>query len=220
MNFPTNPIEQRLLEVLRGHDVGDVCDRLWGDASDWRPSVRGYLVSSAGAVRRDDPAAPILRGSIDRDGYRCVCLKGRTLRVHRLVCEAFHGPAPDGRECAHLDGNQLNNRADNLAWVTHKENVAHMIAHGTINRDTSAATAASSKRDRSGCNNPNARFGPDDVAEIKRLASIGCSMREIGRAFDTNPGTISKIVRRPASHRTRILGLGHSVSVRIARRDK
>jgi hypothetical protein len=34
MNFPTNPIEQRLLEVLRGHDVGDVCDRLWGDASD------------------------------------------------------------------------------------------------------------------------------------------------------------------------------------------
>jgi hypothetical protein len=30
MNFPTNPIEQRLLEVLRGHDTGDFCDRLWG----------------------------------------------------------------------------------------------------------------------------------------------------------------------------------------------
>jgi hypothetical protein len=39
MNFPTNPIEQRLLEVLRGHDVGDVCDRLWGDASDEAPAT-------------------------------------------------------------------------------------------------------------------------------------------------------------------------------------
>lgn len=48
----------------------------------------------------------------------------KTLRVARLICEAFNGPAPEGRPvCMHLDENSRNNRPENLAWGTQKENL-------------------------------------------------------------------------------------------------
>jgi hypothetical protein len=49
--------------------------------------------------------------------------RGKTYRIARLVCEAFHGPAPEGAVCMHLDENAANNKAENLAWGTQKENM-------------------------------------------------------------------------------------------------
>lgn len=46
------------------------------------------------------------------------------LKIHRLVCEAFHGSAPFSRAVViHLDENALNNRPENLRWGTQKENL-------------------------------------------------------------------------------------------------
>lgn len=46
------------------------------------------------------------------------------LKVHRLVCEAFHGAAPeDGMVVIHLDEDATNNRPENLKWGTQKENL-------------------------------------------------------------------------------------------------
>jgi hypothetical protein len=45
------------------------------------------------------------------------------LKVHRLVCEAFHGPCPAGMETLHRDEDALNNRPENLCWGTRKENL-------------------------------------------------------------------------------------------------
>ena len=46
--------------------------------------------------------------------------------VHRLVCEAFHGVPLKRRRVVHIDGDQTNNAAFNLAWGarvrTHKRN--------------------------------------------------------------------------------------------------
>jgi hypothetical protein len=44
--------------------------------------------------------------------------------VHRIVATAFHGPGPTpGHVVDHIDTNRLNNRADNLRWVTRLENI-------------------------------------------------------------------------------------------------
>ncbi len=50
--------------------------------------------------------------------------KSSRTRVHVLICTIFHGPRPgSGYEVNHIDGDRSNNRADNLEWVTHAENM-------------------------------------------------------------------------------------------------
>jgi len=44
--------------------------------------------------------------------------------VHRIVATAFHGPEPSSEYVVdHIDTNRLNNRPDNLRWVTRLENI-------------------------------------------------------------------------------------------------
>jgi len=59
-----------------------------------------------------------------RHEYFGVLHRGKNYKVHRLVCEAFHGLAPDEKMVViHKDENALNNRPSNLRWGTQKENL-------------------------------------------------------------------------------------------------
>lgn len=79
-----------------------------------------YEISNLGRLRKGQRR--LLNGSISRDGYIQVNIKGKLTTIHRLVAEAFV-PNPDGKELVdYIDGNRSNNRADNLRWVTPKEN--------------------------------------------------------------------------------------------------
>ena len=51
--------------------------------------------------------------------------------LHRLICEAYYGPCPEGMECRHLDGDRSNNMASNLCWGTKSENAADKEKHRT-----------------------------------------------------------------------------------------
>lgn len=60
-----------------------------------------------------------------RHSYRGMYAKFHgNIKVHRAVCEAFHGPPPfDGAVVIHIDENAHNNRPENLKWGTQKENL-------------------------------------------------------------------------------------------------
>jgi hypothetical protein len=59
-----------------------------------------------------------------QDGRFTVQVKGITHKVHRLIAEAFHGPAPsDNAVAIHIDENAANNRASNIKWGTQRENL-------------------------------------------------------------------------------------------------
>ena len=91
--------------------------------------VYGYphlIVSNTGKVRSllyDRELKPF----ISNRGYLRVNLsKDKTVKsvhLHRLVAEAFV-PNPNGYDTVdHIDGNKLNNNADNLQWLSRGENI-------------------------------------------------------------------------------------------------
>ena len=68
------------------------------------------------------------------DRYLVVDLFDDTVRqriaVHRMVAIAFI-ENPENKEFVnHIDGNKINNRVDNLEWVTASENSIHAVATG------------------------------------------------------------------------------------------
>ena len=76
-------------------------------------------------------------------GYLEVSINGRRRDVHRLVAECFvPRPAGEVLEVNHKDGDKLNNRASNLEWVSHLENVRHAYRTGLITGAQIARNAA------------------------------------------------------------------------------
>lgn len=131
-------------------------------AVEWRPIASfPYDVSSDGYVRRtaggsnNAKIGRVLKGYVDKDGYTIVRLsRGGQVhdrKVHRLVCEAFHGSS-DLPEVRHLDGDPANNCASNLAWGTCAQNAADRERHGRTQR---------------GENSPRAKLTAQQVAEIR-----------------------------------------------------
>lgn len=84
--------------------------------------VTPYL-SDKSAMPRQYGGYPT-EGQWDGDRYVYARKGFKTQKVARLVCEAFNGapPFPDA-VCMHKDENSRNNRPENLAWGTQKENL-------------------------------------------------------------------------------------------------
>lgn len=126
---------------------------------EWRPvpGYEGYYeVSSLGRVKSLEREIPHPTSGVIRIkekirtaipekqfGYLYLSLhKGgerERFAVHYLVLRAFVGPRPEGMQACHNDGNNTNNRVENLRWGTPKENVADIKRHGRnywLNRST------------------------------------------------------------------------------------
>jgi hypothetical protein len=106
---------------------------------EWKtvPSLPEYEASSLGQIRRIPYEAEMPRGGFRTYGgkewkgvwtkdrkRRIVMFNRKTYKVHRLVCEAFNGPSPfQGAVVMHLNENSDDNRPENLAWGTQKQNL-------------------------------------------------------------------------------------------------
>ena len=95
----------------------------------WRP-VQGssaYQVSEQGEIRLKKGG--VSSGAVTRAGYRAITLPldgggAKTFLVHRLVATMFVlNPNPETKLFVnHKNGVRVDNRAENLEWVTAKEN--------------------------------------------------------------------------------------------------
>lgn len=157
-------------------------------AEEWRaiPGWPGYEASDAGRLRsfKLDPSGRVAKQRTDkRTGYKIVSVRNRdgvakSVKVHRLVCAAFHGaPTPSRPEVAHRDGSRDNNRPENLRWASRKENVADQLSHGTFQSPTHWGLAPSTRR------------------VFQEMKDDGFSGAEIAAIFNIHPGTVNRRLR-------------------------
>lgn len=154
---------------------------------EWRPVVGyegRYSVSSLGRVKSLERQVRvghgatrtvrerILRPGPKASGHLSVALgKGASNDVHVLVAAAFLGPRPAGHDVRHLDDDPTNNRRENLAYGTRRDNIQDAVRNG-------------SKR---------WKLTLDDVRTIRARLAAGESVRSVATDFPVSEGHISNI---------------------------
>lgn len=156
---------------------------------EWKviPGYEDYEASSDGQIRRcrnlkrNYMVGKVLKQKMSIHGYFVVSLfgDGRYYHagVHRLVCMAFHGPAPsDDMQVCHGDGVRTNNLPANLRWGTPKENAEDRAQHGQWEC-------------QKGSEHHQAVLDETKVAEMRRLAKSGATIVSLAALFGVHKVT-------------------------------
>ncbi len=124
-----------------------------------------------------------LSGSKDDFGRLRIGLRGadklKYRKIHSLIMETFIGLRPNGMVSRHLNGNVQDNRLENLAYGTQKENMHDRVLHGTSNRGENAYAA---------------KLKNIDIPLIwELLQNSHMSLKRIGELFNVQYGVIANI---------------------------
>lgn len=143
----------------------------------------GYFVSKNGDVY-SSKSIKSLKPIKKNTGYLYVFLYnhsgGKKHYIHLLVLNAFRGKKTNGYESRHLDGNNQNNRIDNLEWGTKQDNANDKRKHGTMPIPHESKFT---------------KLKPEDIPTIRKNHQNGLSCRKISIIFETSHTTIIKIIK-------------------------
>lgn len=124
-----------------------------------------------------------LIGSHDKSGYRHVML-GQTTneKVSRVVAITWvRNPKPNEYNCVnHINGIKTDDRAVNLEWCTHHQNMTHASETGLFNNAR-------------GSNHYLSKLDEIQVKTIKKCLSDGLTCRQLGQYFKVDRKTIDSI---------------------------
>lgn len=142
------------------------------------PNFDRYYVTPEGSVYTVFKNQLVKRKTyITKNGYEIIKLakKGKYYRklVHRLVAEAYINSNSIGLEVNHKDGNKLNNKVENLEFVTHSENMHHAFKNKLINRNKKTLIEFD-----------GFRFYLNSIKEASKV--LGCSTAAIINCFKNN----------------------------------
>lgn len=99
--------------------------------------------------------------------------------IHRLLAQHFIPNPNNLPEVNHLDGEKLNNRLENLEWVSHLKNMEHAATHGLMASEFKL---------------PHTKLANWEVSCIKRLTiDSDLSGQELAQLFKISRPTISEI---------------------------
>lgn len=138
------------------------------------------MIKKCSIHRHFDGKETLITPNIGSWGYKVIRLtalnQSKDFLVHRLVAMTFIDNPAGKTQVNHIDGNKLNNRVDNLEWVTPSENIQHAYDTGLI-----------SYYDKNHQFNPVYQFDLDGnfIQEWENMAAAG-------RALNINRASISQ----------------------------
>ena len=132
--------------------------------------------------------AVILKPAVSTDGYMKTMLKSplghyKTIAVHREIMHSKQEKPGHNYEVNHINGIKVDNRPDNLEWVTHSRNCKHSFEIGI-------------QKPKRGDLNGNSKLKKSDVEYIRKMKS------ENGRFWGRNE--IAKKIGITAKHIQRV----------------
>lgn len=96
------------------------------------PYIKKYFSYNAdGTLTRTDRKNS--NGSLDKDGYLIIKIKGKQYKAHRIIYAIFNGKLP-GKEIDHINRIRTDNRIENLREVDRIENINNTTKK--VNKDT------------------------------------------------------------------------------------
>lgn len=136
-----------------------------------------YQISTLGRVKGF--RGRLLRVKDNGNGYKSVCLciggKHHYRYVHRLVCEAFIGPAPhEDWHADHINGDRGDNRIDNLRWLSPQAN-------------------RKLRNIRCGDTHPCAKLNSNRVRAIRASGKSSANDVVFARMYGVTPQTIAEV---------------------------
>lgn len=151
-------------------------DARWYDLPGF-PNHQGSLQGEIRHKRKKN----ILKPHIDKDGYQVLSLGSvDNVKAHRVLCEAFYGPAPEGKtQVNHIDCNRQNNHFMNLEWASPSENIKWGVRKGNIKPMKGLKIAA--------------EVNPKPV-RISETGKIFNSVKECSEYFGVKPNNISRVL--------------------------
>jgi hypothetical protein len=143
-----------------------------------------YYVTEDGIIRN----GKLLSKHLSNKGYYVVgmWLNGKSIKfnLHRIIAETYI-PNPENKsQVNHINGDKLDNRIENLEWVTNQENRNHAVQN---------------KLHAQGEQIGNSKFTEDDIKWIRENYiphHPQYGMSAMARKLNTYPSTIHKIIHR------------------------
>jgi len=179
---------RRLRRAAKGGRAAFQADEMDGEI--WKPVVNYegfYEISNFGRLKRIGRSTGATNGYIVKGTtkykYHQVALSKNNkpeyhIFVHRLVAQAFI-PNPENKpEVNHIDGNKLNNRVENLEWVTRSENAKHAGKNGLL---------------KHGENHHMAKLTEDQVVEIYKSSHKKADRFRLAHEYGISHHTVRNI---------------------------
>lgn len=151
------------------------------------PPLDRYFVTETGVLVNHETNKE-LKWKISDTGYPLYTMQVDHVKheryVHRLLAEAFIENPESKPHVNHIDGNKANFELSNLEWCTPKENAEHASKNNLL---------------KVGEEHPFAKITEKEALEVKRLLSLGYSVREINNKMKNTTKSIVEKIRSGCS---------------------
>lgn len=143
------------------------------------PKDPRFMVYTDGTLR--GVRGNFMKPSLDKNGYRHVMI-GRSVneKVSRIVATTFVENPFNKKVVNHINGIKSDDRAENLEWCTHEENLDHASRTGLF-------------KNASGSNHYLSKLDETQAKTIKVCIADGLTNRQLSEYFKVHPETIASI---------------------------